>query len=237
MVEREASDAGVPVDGGELDGLDDLVALVARLRRPGGCPWDAEQTHESLVTYLVEEAYELVDAIETGDVAGIREELGDVLYQVLFHADIAAVDEGFDIADVARDTAAKMRSRHPHVFGDAHVSGVDDVVASWDALKRAEKSQRESALDGIPPGLPALALAQKTLQRARKGGLVTPPDPEASAPTTEAELGAALLAIVEQAGAHGLDAERALRLAVRERDAALRAQERDPRGGAGGGEA
>lgn len=213
----------------EPDALDDLVEVVARLRRPGGCPWDAEQTHESLVTYLVEEAYELVDAIETGDVAGMREELGDVLYQVLFHADIAAVEEGFDIRDVARDVAAKMRSRHPHVFGDAQVSTVDDVVASWDALKRAEKSERESALDGIPPGLPALALAQKTLQRARKGGLVPPPRPDASAPSTEGDLGSALLAMVEQASAHGLDAERALRLAVREREASLRAHEREPR--------
>ncbi|MFC7431055.1 MULTISPECIES: MazG family protein [unclassified Agrococcus] len=219
-----SDEADVPA---QPDALADLVGVVTRLRRPGGCPWDAEQTHESLVTYLVEEAYELVDAIETGDVAGIREELGDVLYQVLFHADIAAVEEGFDIADVARDAAAKMRSRHPHVFGDAQVSGVDDVVASWDALKRAEKSERESALDGIPPGLPALALAQKTLQRARRAGLVTLPEAEASAPSTEAELGAALLAMVEQASAHGVDAERALRLAVRERDAELRAGERE----------
>lgn len=222
MVDDATSNA-VPGAGAAFG---ELVDVVARLRRPGGCPWDAEQTHESLVTYLVEEAYELVDAIESGDVAGIREELGDVLYQVLFHADIAAVDEGFDVADVARDTAEKMRSRHPHVFGDAQVSGVDEVVASWDALKRAEKSQRESALDGIPPGLPALALAQKTLQRARKGGLTTAPAPDASAASTEAELGAALLAMVEQASACGLDAERALRLAVRERDAALRVQER-----------
>lgn len=224
-----ANDSTSEAVPGAAAAFGELVDVVARLRRPGGCPWDAEQTHESLVTYLVEETYELVDAIESGDVADVREELGDVLYQVLFHADIAAVDEGFDVADVARDVAEKMRSRHPHVFGDAQVSGVDDVVASWDALKRAEKSQRESALDGIPPGLPALALAQKTLQRARKGGLVAPSEPMPSAPSTEAELGAVLLAIVEQAAEHGLDAERALRLAVRERDAALRAQERGER--------
>jgi XTP/dITP diphosphohydrolase len=137
------------------EGLTELVAMVARLRAPGGCPWDAEQTHESLVQYLVEECWELIDAIETGDRAEMIEELGDVLYQVLFHADIAAhtAGEDFDIDDVARHMTATMVSRHPHVFGDREASTAADVVAFWDELKADEKPHRTSVLDGIPRGM------------------------------------------------------------------------------------
>src|SRR5918994_2030975 len=175
--------------GAAHSGLTELVAMVARLRAPGGCPWDAEQTHESLVQYLVEESWELIDAIESGSREEMIEELGDVLYQVLFHADLAAHTPGedFDIDDVARHMTAKMVSRHPHVFGDREAETAADVVAFWDELKADEKPHRTSVLDGIPRGMPALSLAQKVLGKAEKVGVT-----DASvhvAPATEEELG------------------------------------------------
>ncbi|KQZ07716.1 nucleoside triphosphate hydrolase [Agromyces sp. Root1464] len=196
-------------------GLDELIDTVALLRAPGGCPWDADQTHESLVQYLVEESWELIDAIESGSREEMIEELGDVLYQVLFHADLAAHTDGerFDIDDVARHMTAKMVSRHPHVFGDREAETAADVVAFWDDLKADEKPHRTSVLDGIPRGMPALALAQKVLGKAEKVG-VTDASALAS-PATEDELGRALLGLVASARSQGLDAERALRTAVR----------------------
>jgi XTP/dITP diphosphohydrolase len=196
--------------------LDKLVETVALLRAPGGCPWDADQTHESLVRYLVEESHELIEAIEAGDRTEMIEELGDVLYQVLFHADIAAhtAGEDFDIQDVAAHMTAKMVGRHPHVFGDRKAETADDVVAFWDDLKAEEKPHRTSVLDGVPSGMPALALADKTLGKAGKVGVART---DAAAPVfdDEDELGRHLLAIVANASAGGLDAERALRAAIR----------------------
>ena len=214
------------VETGTHEGLTELVAMVARLRAPGGCPWDAEQTHESLVQYLVEESWELIDAIESGDRDEMIEELGDVLYQVLFHADIAAhtAGEDFDIQDVAAHMTAKMVSRHPHVFGgDRTAETADDVVSFWDELKADEKPHRTSVLDGIPRGMPALALAQKVLGKAEKVGVRVMDAPSPATPATEAELGRMLLGLVAAARAQGLDAERALRHAVRdlERDVRL----------------
>ena len=196
------------------DKLDDLIAIMAALRAPGGCAWDREQTHESLVRYLVEETYELIDAIESGNRDELLEELGDVLYQVVFHADIAAHTPGeeFDIQDVADHMARKMVGRHPHVFGDRVAETADDVVAMWDDLKAVEKPGRTSVLDGIPRSMPALALADKLVGRARKVGA---PVAESAAAATEEELGAQLLAIVAAAAADGLDSERALRGALR----------------------
>ncbi|GAA1947714.1 nucleoside triphosphate pyrophosphohydrolase [Agromyces allii] len=198
-------------------GLDELIATVALLRAPGGCPWDADQTHESLVQYLVEESWELIDAIESGDRAEMIEELGDVLYQVLFHADIAVHTDGerFDIDDVARHMTAKMVSRHPHVFGDREASTAEDVVAFWEDLKAEEKPHRTSVLDGVPRGMPALALAQKVLAKAEKAGVGSDAARDVTAPATEAELGDLLFALAASAKAQGLDAERALRGAVR----------------------
>lgn len=203
--------------------LDELIAVLAQLRAPGGCAWDADQTHESLVRYLVEETYELIDAIETGDRDGILEELGDVLYQVVFHADLAAntPGEGFTIEDVATRMTAKMVGRHPHVFGDAaareamNIQSADDVVAVWDDLKAHDKPHRTSVLDGIPQGMPALALADKLAGRAEKVGVAIAVPDAALAPATEADLGALLLAIASGARAAGLDPERALRSALR----------------------
>ncbi|BDZ55849.1 MazG family protein [Agromyces marinus] len=218
-------------------GLAGLVDMVARLRAPGGCPWDADQTHESLVQYLVEECWELIDAIESGGREEMIEELGDVLYQVLFHADIAAHTPGeeFDIDDVARHMTAKMVSRHPHVFGDREAETAADVVAFWDDLKADEKPHRTSVLDGVPQGMPALALAQKVLGKAERAGVVPSIEPAAVAladaagasasDADEHALGEMLLGVVAEARARGLDAERALRGAVRRFGDSVRAAE------------
>lgn len=197
--------------------LVELIAVLERLRTPGGCAWDREQTHESLVQYLVEETYELVDAIESGTREDLIEELGDVLYQVIFHSDIAAHNPGeeFTLEDVAAHMTQKMIGRHPHVFGDTTAQTADDVMAVWDDLKAAEKPHRSSVLDGIPQSMPALALADKVIGRAQKIGVL---DADATAPVPmndEDELGGLLLAIVASAKAQGLDAERALRATLR----------------------
>ncbi|WP_448810674.1 MazG family protein [Agromyces bauzanensis] len=220
----------------EATRLDELIETVALLRAPGGCPWDADQTHESLVQYLVEESWELIDAIESGSRDEMIEELGDVLYQVLFHADLAAHTPGedFDIQDVAAHMTAKMVSRHPHVFGgDRTAETADDVVSFWDELKADEKPHRTSVLDGIPRGMPALALAQKVLGKAEKVGVQLEPVPDAAAqptPAAEDKLGRTLLALVASARSQGLDAERALRHAVRGLEADVRAAEESAAG-------
>ncbi len=211
--------------------LDDLIAVAHKLRAPGGCPWDAEQTHNSLTKYLLEETYELIEAIETGNRDEILEELGDVLYQVIFHTDLAAtgsLGEAFDIQDVAELSAQKMMGRHPHVFGTpeelekyAAKTG-DEVMVNWDAHKQREKPQRSSVLDGIPQALPALALADKVLGKAEKIGLLDADAPGPFSVTGEAELGAILLAVVSSGRAAGLDSERALREALRELQVEIR---------------
>ncbi|HEV7949603.1 MAG TPA: MazG family protein [Glaciihabitans sp.] len=210
--------------------LDELIDLLARLRAPGGCAWDAEQTHESLVTHLIEETHELVDAIETGTRDDLIEELGDVLYQVIFHSDLAAHTPGeeFTIEDVAAAMSAKMIGRHPHVFGEQTAETADDVKALWDDLKSVEKPTRTSVLDGIPQGMPSLALADKLLGRAEKVGLIDADAPAALAVGDEDELGALLLAIVSSARSAGLDAERALRVTLRGLQEEIRESEQDP---------
>ena len=205
--------------------LDELIAVMERLRAPGGCAWDRAQTHESLVQYLVEETYELVDAIESGDREELVEELGDVLYQVLFHADIAAEEGRFTIEDVAAHMTAKMIGRHPHVFGDTTADTPEEVMVRWEELKKAEKPARTSVLDGIPRGMPALALAAKVIGRAEKVGARVDATPVASSHETEEELGRELLALVARSSAAGLDAERALRHAIRALGDDIRAAE------------
>jgi XTP/dITP diphosphohydrolase len=204
--------------------LENLVDLLARLRAPGGCAWDAEQTHESLVRYLVEETFELVDAIESGSREELLEELGDVLYQVLFHADIAAHTPGeeFDIEDVAAHMARKMVGRHPHVFGDAVADTADAVAARWEDLKSIEKPARTSVLDGVPRGMPALALADKMLGKGEKTALVVE---GADVADDEDALGDELLALVAGARVKGLDPERALRTRLRRLEDEIRAAE------------
>ena len=204
--------------------LQSLIETAHKLRAPGGCPWDAEQTHESLVQYLLEETYELIEAIESGNRDEVLEELGDVLYQVIFHSDIAStgsLGKAFDLEDVAEYMEQKMISRHPHVFGDEaqktkyKAETGDDVVQNWEDHKRKEKPQRQSVLDGVPQHLPALALAAKVMNKAEKIGIFQDEDP-AIPISNEQELGKLLLAVVQSARAMGLDPERALRQETRQ---------------------
>lgn len=193
--------------------LDALIEVMATLRGPDGCAWDREQTHQSLLKYLIEESHEFIDAVESGDRDHMREELGDVLYQVLFHADLAAAhpDRPFTIDDVARVAREKMVGRHPHVFGDVTADTSAEVVANWEKWKAAEKPDRESPFDGLPKGLPALALADKVI-----GKLLSKPHATDLPPDVTAEdLGEILFELVAAAKERGLDAESALRSAVR----------------------
>jgi len=152
--------------------LESLLDIMARLRSPEGCPWDREQTHESLRRYLIEEAYEVIDAIEQRDPKALAEELGDVLLQVVFHAQIAKENQQFTMEDVIAAVCEKMIRRHPHVFADTHVNSVADVLTNWEAIKKQEKSHqdRHSLLDGIPRHLPALMRAEKVQSKAAKVG-------------------------------------------------------------------
>lgn len=151
--------------------IDQLRAIVACLRAPEGCPWDREQTHVTLRSGLLEEAYEVVAAINNADDANLREELGDLLLQSVFHAQIAAEEGRFDFDHVAREIVEKLIRRHPHVFGEDSCADSDEVLRKWDEIKRAEKGgAAESALDGIPSGLPALLQAQKVQKKAAKVG-------------------------------------------------------------------
>ncbi|MGH8777417.1 MAG: MazG family protein, partial [Jiangellaceae bacterium] len=194
----------------------DLVAVMDRLRSPGGCPWDREQTHLSLATYLLEETYETLEAIEA-DPAHLREELGDLMLQVAFHARIAEEHDvdPWTIDDVAAGIVDKLVSRHPHVFGDGDATTAEHVEARWHDLKRAEKG-RTSAMDGVPLALPALTLAAKLVGRARRAGVdVRVPELALPDPGDTAAVGDALLALVAAAHRRHVDAEQALRDAAR----------------------
>jgi NTP pyrophosphatase (non-canonical NTP hydrolase) len=216
----------------------DLVAIMDTLRV--SCPWDREQTHASLVRYLLEEAYEAVETVEDGDLASLREELGDVLLQVLFHARIAAersaADDGFTIDDVADTLAAKLIRRHPHVFGSTAVSSAADVNRNWEEIKKAERSQRSAAagggapsvLDGVPFGQPALSLAAQLQRRAERAGM--PGDSSAASDPPgdgdAGEIGEELMRVVARAQATGLDPELELRAAARRFAERVRSWER-----------
>lgn len=198
-------------------GVTRLIEVMDRLRSPGGCPWDAQQTPESLAEYLVEETYELLEAIDSGDRAHWREELGDVLLQVVFQARIAQEDSAdpFTIDDVAEGIADKLIGRHPHVFGDVDAPTAEHVERNWEQLKAAEKG-RTTPLAGVPDGLPPLTAIQKIRSRATRAGLaeeLVPPD--GGAGDAEEQFGDRLLAEVLAATDSGIDAERALRGAVR----------------------
>ncbi|MDF2506597.1 MAG: nucleoside triphosphate hydrolase [Microbacterium sp.] len=191
------------------------------------CVWSQQITHRDLVPYLIEESHEVIDAVEAGTRDDLREELGDLLWQVLFHAAIAAQDpvDPFDIDDVARTLTEKMVRRHPHVFAGEVAETPEQVLVHWNAAKAAEKRTRRSVLDGVPQGMPALALAQKLTGRAEGVGVTIPPAPAVAAPASEAELGDALLALVATARAEGWDAERALRERLRVLEDDVRAVE------------
>jgi len=208
----------------------DLVKVMARLRGPGGCPWDAEQTHRTLARHLLEETHELLEAIDVDDTDAIRDELGDVLLQVVFHAQMAADDDAWDVDDVAEGLVKKLVHRHPHVFGEIEVTGADEVLVNWEKLKAAEKGERAEVADDIPASLPSLARAAKVQRRAAGWGfewrsvdsaieaLREEVDELAAADDAahvEEEIGDVLFAAVAVARKLGIDAESALRRTVR----------------------
>lgn len=190
-----------------------LVEVMDRLRSPGGCEWDAQQTHESLIKYLLEESYEFIDAIETDDRQGMKEELGDVLLQVYFHSRIAQdhPTDPFTIDDVAGAIADKLIGRHPHVFAGLEVSGTEEIIENWEAIKAKEKG-RTSAIDGVAMSQPALPLMSKLIYRADKyGNTLSIPAFESSEPATEESVGRALASVIAWAYEHEIDPELALR--------------------------
>ena len=194
--------------------LQRLVEVMDRLRSPGGCPWDAEQTHESLIKYLLEESYEFIDSVDAKDREGMREELGDVLLQVYFHARMAQdhPTDPFSIDDVARGIADKLIRRHPHVFEDLEVSGTQEIIENWEEIKAKEKG-RTSALDGVALAQPALPLVEKLLYRAEKYKVnVQLSKYQSDKPATEENVGEALASIIAWARENEIDPENALRL-------------------------
>ena len=204
----------------------DLVRVMARLRAPGGCPWDAEQTHASLAKHLLEETHEVLDAIDSGEPDRLRDELGDLLLQVVFHAEMAREEGDYDVDDVAQGTVEKLIRRHPHVFGDTEVDSAGEVLVNWEKIKEQEKGGRRDLEDEIPATLPALARASKVQRRAAGSGFVWR-SPEAAmgklreeldelagaddADAVEEELGDVLFAAVSVARQLGVDPEQALR--------------------------
>ena len=207
--------------------LQRLVEVMDRLRSPGGCPWDAEQTHESLIKYLLEESYEFIDAIETDDRAGMREELGDVLLQVYFHSRIAQdhPTDPFSIEDVAGAIADKLISRHPHVFENLAVSGTEEIIENWEAIKAREKG-RTSAVDGIAMAQPALPLVAKILYRAEKYNVDLDVNSYSSEKATEKSVGEALASVIAWAHENDIDPESALRAQAREMIRQIQAAEK-----------
>lgn len=206
-----------------MNAMDDLKATIARLRAPGGCPWDREQTHASLVRCLIDECSELIDTIDRLDMPHMREELGDVLIQVLFHAQLAEEAGLFNLADVAREVNEKLIRRHPHVFGDGKLDTTDQVLTQWEKIKAQEKSNAgkvttEKLFKDLPPRLPSIMFAEAIWKQIEKKKL--PADGVANVAAIrdlgtkldEAELGRALFELVAAARAKGLDPEGALRL-------------------------
>lgn len=188
--------------------MNDLLEIMRLLRSPDGCPWDREQTHRSLRTNLVEEAYEAVEAIDRDDADGLREELGDVLLQVMFHARMEEERGGFSLDDVYDGICRKLILRHPHVFGDTTVSGTAQVLDNWDAIKQRSKSQTNATetLESVARSLPALMRAEKLLGRAKKAGYLDAALPDAG----DDSLGARLMRLVLEARESGTDAEHEL---------------------------
>jgi XTP/dITP diphosphohydrolase len=223
---QDERDGGPPPPRGTR--LLELVRIMDTLRL--NCPWDARQTHASLAPYLLEETYETVDALASGDQAAVREELGDVLLQVVFHARVAeerSDGTGYDIDDVADGIISKLTRRHPHVFGDLTVSGADEVTLNWDSIKAAERAAARlaaegpsepgppSALDGVPMNQPAVSLSAQLRRRAERAGV--PPE-LADLPASDArvsDVGRELFALVNRARTEGLDPELELRAAAR----------------------
>ncbi len=226
--------------------VDRLRNIVAQLRSPAGCPWDREQTHQSLKPHLIEECYELIDAIDAGDDKEMKEELGDLLLQVVLHSQMASEENRFGMDDVATVIADKLVNRHPHVFGETRLPDSAAVLRQWEVIKRAEKQERRSALDGVPRALPALLRAQKVQSKAARVGFDWSEAPGALAKVREElreiesapdnrlpeELGDLLFAVVNFARKKELDAEQLLNQATAKFAARFQAIERlaDDRG-------
>ena len=210
----------------KLSAIDELLAIMACLRAPDGCPWDREQDHHSLRWHAVEEVYELMDAIEAKDDHEMEEELGDLLLQVVFHSQLAKERGAFDFEKVAARIGDKLLHRHPHVFGDLKVKDSSQVLANWEQIKRAEKHgtrhARPSALDGIPAHLPALLRAEKLVKKARRAKLTVSP---LGRRVSRAALGRELFALAALAQSRGWSAEDLLRSESRKRERAWRREE------------
>jgi uncharacterized protein YabN with tetrapyrrole methylase and pyrophosphatase domain len=208
--------------------INDLLRVMSRLRSPTGCPWDREQSHQSLRRHAIEEVYELIDAIEAGDDVEMAEELGDLLLQVVFHCQLARERGAFDFEQVARQQVDKLIRRHPHVFGQTKVKNVDEVWANWERIKKAEKHgtrhARHSALDGVPKHLPALMRAEKLLKKARKAGLAGDGKAEARKRSKTA-LARELFDLARLAQARGWSAEELLTGEIKKRERAWRSLE------------
>src|SRR5260370_1004772 len=207
--------------------IEELLWIMGGLRGPGGCPWDREQDHRSLRWHAVEEAYELMDAVESGDDHELEEELGDLLLQVVFHCQLAKERGALDFDKVARHIAEKLIRRHPHVFGDTKVKNVAQVWTNWEKIKRAEKHgtrhARSSALDGIPKRLPALLRVEKLVKKARRANLSIASALEPK--MTRVKLGRKLFALAALAQRKGWNAEDLLRAEARRQEQAWRKQE------------
>lgn len=211
----------------KLSPIRQVLEVMSALRAPDGCPWDREQDHRSLRWHAVEEVYELLDAIEAGDEPEMVEELGDLLLQVVFHAQLGSERGAFDFERVCQELADKLVRRHPHVFGDVKVRDVDQVWANWEKIKRAEKAgsarERRSALDGVPRRMPGLMRAQKLLKKGGKAGLVEPV--KASGRVGADEVGRRLFELAALCQAKGWSAEELLRTETRRRERAMRREE------------
>ena len=194
----------------DLAALGTVARIAERLRAPGGCPWDREQTHASLRPHLLEEAYEALEALDRGDLETLRDELGDLLFQIAIHAQLASEEGAFDLGDVSRSIGEKLIRRHPHVFAGTSLEG-KDLLVQWEQIKRAEKTERTSILDGVPRSLPALFAAERLQERASRVKL-RPPRIELPLDIDDPEfLGELLFDLVAEAREHGFDAETALR--------------------------
>jgi MazG family protein len=208
--------------------IDDLLKVMARLRSPTGCPWDREQSHMTLRRHAIEEVYELIDAIEAQDDHEMAEELGDLLLQVVFHCQLARERGTFDFEKVCRLIVEKLVRRHPHVFGETKVKGVDEVWANWEKIKHAEKKgtrhERASVLDGIPKHLPALLRAEKLVKKARKAKLL-PDNKKPEQRLSKTVLAKELFALTELAQGKGWSAEELLSDEVKRREFAFRRRE------------
>lgn len=206
--------------------INDLIKTMAKLRSPGGCPWDREQDHMSLRYHAVEEVYEMIDAIEAGDDHELMEELGDLLLQVVFHSQLAKERKAFTFEKVVRTINEKLVRRHPHVFGNVKVKDVDEVWTNWEQIKKAEKKgthlERPSALDGIPKHLPALQRAEKLVKKARKVGLM---DVKKNGSLTRNSISEQLFELATQAQARGWSAEDLLRGEIQRREKKFKQQE------------